>query len=204
MTLAITAGAAALATPVAVLSGAARLSRFRYLRWCAVAYVEVFRGTSALVQLFWFYFVLPHFGIKLNAMAVGICVLGLNAGAYGSEVMRGSLASIPKEQRQAAEVLNFSSRQIFWRILLPQAVLVALPSYGNILIELLKSTALVSLITLADLTFVAQTLRAGTLKTTEIFSLTLLLYFAAALLMTLGVRSLEKKLGSPWRQGKAV
>lgn len=204
VTLEITLGAACLATPMALAFGAARLSPWRAIRWAAVAYIEVFRGTSALVQLFWFYFVLPRFGVRLPALAVGITVLGLNAGAYGAEVVRGALLSVGREQREAADVLNFTPWRRFRSILLPQALMVAMPSYGNILIELLKSTSLVSLITLADLTFAAQTLRAGTLETGKIFTLVLVLYFAAASCISFLMRRLEKWAGAGWWQGKAV
>jgi polar amino acid transport system permease protein len=204
VTLQVALGGACLATPLALLGGWARIAPWRGLRWTASVYIEVFRGTSALVQLFWFYFVLPHFGLRLEAMAVGIAVLGLNAGAYGSEVVRGALQSVSRDQKEAADVLNFTPVQRFWRVILPQAVLIAIPSYGNILIELLKSTALVSLITLADLTFVAQTLRASTLETGKIFALVLLLYFSAAYGISLGMRLLEKKAGAGWWTGKTA
>jgi polar amino acid transport system permease protein len=204
VTLKLTLGGALAASPMALLAGTARLSPWKPVRLAAAAYVEVFRGTSALVQLFWFYFVLPHFGIKLPAMLVGILVLGLNAGAYGAEIVRGALRSVPRDQLEAADVLGFGPVRRFWRVLLPQALMVALPSYGNLLIELLKSTALVSLITLSDLTFAAQTLRAGTLDTGRIFGLALLLYFAAASAIALAVRALERRAGAGWWQGRAA
>src|SRR5690606_19442194 len=91
VTLKVTAGAALLALPLAVTAGLARLSASPLVSWPAAVYVEVFRGTSALVQLFWFYFVLPLFGLKLPAMTVGIIVLALNTGAYGAEVVRGAV-----------------------------------------------------------------------------------------------------------------
>lgn len=159
----------------------------------AAVYVEVFRGTSALVQLFWFYFVLPMFGMKLPALLVGIVVLGANAGAYGAEVVRGAILAVPAGQREAAVALNLTRARTIWRIILPQAVPAMLPPTGNLLIELLKNTALVSLITITDLTFRGQLLRSETLRTTEIFTLVLLLYFAVALVITGGIRMLERR-----------
>jgi polar amino acid transport system permease protein len=114
------------------------------------------------------------------------------------------LRALIKLLTAAADVLNFGPVRRFWHVILPQALMVALPSYGNILIELLKSTALVSLITLADLTFVAQTLRAGTLETGKIFTMVLILYFAAASAISFLVRRLEKRVGAGWWQGKAA
>ena len=134
-------------------------------------YKRQFRGTSALVQLFWFYFVLPLFGVQLPAMLVGIVVLALNAGAYGAEVVRGAIRAVPPGQREAGVALNLTRGQIMRRIVVPQAIPAMLPPAGNLLIELLKNTALVSLITITDLTFRGQLLRSETLRTTEILSL---------------------------------
>jgi len=194
VTLQIMAGAVVLAVPLALAAGIGRLSSLRPLRWVTAVYVEVFRGTSALVQLFWFYFVLPLFGVQLPAMLVGIVVLALNAGAYGAEVVRGAIRAVPPGQREAGIALNLTRGQIMRRIVVPQAVPAMLPPAGNLLIELLKNTALVSLITITDLTFRGQLLRSETLRTTEIFSLMLLMYFAVALVITAGVRLLERKV----------
>ena len=193
VTVQITVGAAALAIPLAVGAGLARMSSKSWVSWPAAVYVEVFRGTSALIQLFWFYFVMPLFGLQLPAMVVGIVVLGANAGAYGAEVVRGAVAGVAAGQREAAVALNMTRRQIMRRIVLPQAIPAMLPPGGNIMIELLKNTALVSLITITDLTFRGQLLRSDTLRTTDIFILVLLLYFAVALMITAGVRLLERR-----------
>ncbi|AHC48324.1 ectoine/hydroxyectoine ABC transporter permease subunit EhuC [Achromobacter xylosoxidans] len=194
VTLEVMAGAVVLAVPLALVAGVGRLSTVRPVRWLASIYVEVFRGTSALVQLFWFYFVLPLFGVQLPAMLVGIVVLALNAGAYGAEVVRGAIRAVPPGQREAGVALNLTRGQIMRRIVVPQAIPAMLPPAGNLLIELLKNTALVSLITITDLTFRGQLLRSETLRTTEIFTLMLLLYFAVALLITAGVRLLERRV----------
>lgn len=193
VTIQITVGAAVLAIPLALGAGLARMSSKPWVSWPAAVYVEVFRGTSALIQLFWFYFVLPLFGLQLPAMVVGIVVLAANAGAYGAEVVRGAVAGVASGQREAAVALNMTRRQIMRRIVLPQAVPAMLPPAGNIMIELLKNTALVSLITITDLTFRGQLLRSDTLRTTDIFILVLLLYFAVALMITAGVRLLERR-----------
>lgn len=194
VTIWLTAWAIALALPAALLAGLGRLSVHAGPRLLARAYVEFFRGTSALVQLFWAYFVLPFFGIPLSAELAGILVLGLNTGAYGAEVVRAAILAVPAGQRDAATALNLSRRQTLWRIILPQALRLALPPAGNLAIELLKNTALVSLVTIADLTFRAQILRADTLQTGLIFSLVLLLYFAVAQLLRLLLRQAERRL----------
>jgi polar amino acid transport system permease protein len=203
VTLEVTAGGAAVALVMAFAGGLGRLSRIGPVRVLAGAYVEIVRGTSALVQLFWVFFVLPFVGISMEPMTAGILVLGLNIGAYGSEVVRGAIQAVPVEQREAAVALNLSPARALWGIVIPQALPVMVPPAGNLLIELLKSTALVSLITLGDLTFAAQSLRADTLRTSEIFSLVLLLYFAVALVLSRGMRRLERRL-SVWRDAEAA
>lgn len=201
VTLRLTAGAASLSILIALAAGLARLAPWRAVRWPATVYVEVFRGTSALVQLFWFYFVLPHYGLNLSAMAVGILVLALNTGAYGAEVVRGAILAVPRGQREAAVALSFTPWQTMRRVVLPQAFPAMLPPAGNLLIELLKNTALVSLITITDLTFRAQTLRSETLQTETIFTLVLVMYFGAALVITALLRGLEALVTRGLEQG---
>jgi polar amino acid transport system permease protein len=194
VTLKIAAGAACLGAASAFVFGLARLSRNAIVRGVAATYVEVFRGTSALVQLFWVYFVLPRFGISIDAAPAAIIVLGLNAGAYGAEVVRGTVKSIARGQIEAAVALNFNPRQRMWRIILPQALPVMLPPFGNLLIELLKNTSLASLITLADLTFRGRLLWEATLDTVPVFGLILIFYFAAAQLIHLLIHLAERRL----------
>ncbi|HCX64514.1 MAG TPA: hypothetical protein DHN33_04820 [Eubacteriaceae bacterium] len=118
------------------IAGLGRLSKLRILRVVSGVYVEVIRGTSLLVQLFWIYFALPIFGIRLTAMMAGILALGVNFGAYGSEVVRSSVLSVPKGQTEAAIALNMTPFQRRWRVIMPQAVMSMLPAFGNLQIEL--------------------------------------------------------------------
>jgi polar amino acid transport system permease protein len=198
ITVQLTLAGALLAVVLALAAGIGRLSPFRVIRWIAIVYIEVFRGTSALVQLFWFYFALPLFGLRIEAMVAGILVLGLNAGAYGAEVVRGALQAVPKGQREAAHAIGLTRWQITRRVVLPQAFVTMIPPMGNILIELLKNTALVSLVTVGELTFAAQSLRADTLRTTEIFLLVLAFYFILSLIIMGCTRGIERWLGR-WR-----
>ncbi|MDH3289148.1 MAG: ectoine/hydroxyectoine ABC transporter permease subunit EhuC [Betaproteobacteria bacterium] len=203
ITVQLTLAAVVLAVVIALAAGLARMSPRRALAWPAAVYVEVFRGTSALVQLFWFYFVLPFFGIKLSAFAAGMLVLALNTGAYGAEVVRGAVLAVPRGQLDASAALNLSRLQTLWRIVLPQAFPAMLPPAGNLAIELLKNSALVSLITITELTFAAQLLRAESLRSAEIFSLVLVLYFAVALCITAGMRLLERRAARGLERGGA-
>lgn len=196
ITVQLTLASAVLAFFVSFLIGFGRLSGFRPVYYLTTIFVEVFRGTSLLVQLFWFYFVLPHFGLDLSPMQTGILVLGLNYGAYGSEIVRSSILAIPKTQTEAGVALNMTPLQIMFRVIVPQAFLIMLPPFGNLLIELLKGTALVSTIALSDLLFMGTQLRVSTMRSLEIFSLVLIIYFLLAYPLTLFVRRFEKKFSA--------
>lgn len=193
-TLAITLGAGVLAAVLALAAGLARLSTWAPLRGASMVYVEVFRGTSALVQLFWFFYVLPLVGVRLGPLECGILVLGLHVGAYGAEVVRGAVKGVAQGQWEAAQALDLTRAQTLRFVVLPQALVAMVPPAGNLAIELLKGTALVSLITIADLTFAAQTLRAETGQTAQIYLVVLLLYLVCAQVIACGFRRLEAHL----------
>jgi polar amino acid transport system permease protein len=194
VTVQITVAACALAVVCGLLAGLGKMSAWPPVRWLAIAYIEVFRGTSALVQLFWLFFVLPHFGITLDPIPVAILALGLNVGAYGAEVVRGAVLAVPRGQYEAAIALNMTPLTRMRRIILPQAIVAMIPPWGNLFIELLKATALVSLITVADLTFRAYQLNQATLQTVQIFLLVLVMYLGIALVITFLMRGLERRV----------
>jgi polar amino acid transport system permease protein len=192
VTIAITLMATALAIFMAFVAGLARLSPFRILRAVATAYVEIFRGVSLLVQLFWLFFVLPFFGVELDPMTTAVVGLGLCNGAYGAEIVRGAVLAIPRGQYEAATALNYGTWHRYRRLILPQAIPLMLPPLGNLSIELLKATALVSLITIQDLSFQALTLRQTTMRTFAPFSAILVIYFVLAMLLAGFFRLLER------------
>jgi polar amino acid transport system permease protein len=196
VTVEIAAFATLLAIAMAFIATAAKLAPWAPLRWIGNVYVEVFRGTSLLVQLFWFFFVLPlpPFRIEMTPFMVAIMGLGLHYGAYGSEILRGALRSVPGGQFEAALALNMTGLTRMRRIVLPQAMINALPPATNLMIELLKGTSLVSLITLADLTFRARQLDEATFQTATIFSLTLVIYFVLAQLLAGVMRRFERRV----------
>ncbi|KRB32436.1 MULTISPECIES: ectoine/hydroxyectoine ABC transporter permease subunit EhuC [Mesorhizobium] len=194
VTIELTLMGSVLALIMAFLAGMGRLSRFLVLRALATAYIEFFRGTSIFVQLFFAYFVLPLVGFELTPLQAGVLALGLNVGAYAAEVVRGAVQSIGREQHEACIALNLGRWQGLRHVILPQAFLVMLPTFGNNAIELLKATSVVSLISLADLTFQAQVVRAQTGNTMVPFATILVIYFILALLISWGVRSLERRM----------
>jgi len=202
VTIEITLGGCILAVIAAFLAAMAKMYGPWPLRWLAVIYIEIFRGTSALVQLFWLFFVLPVLGITLEPLTVAILALGLNVGAYGAEVVRGAVASIPRGQWEATVALNMSRAQALRRIILPQAVVAMIPPWGNLFIELLKATALVSLITISDLAFRAQQMNATTYRTVEIFTIVLVIYLAIAMLITLAMQRVERAAARGLARGR--
>jgi polar amino acid transport system permease protein len=181
------------ATALSVVLGLLRLIRFWPVHWLVRAYVEFFRGTSLLVQLFWMYYVLPHFGVFLDPFTVGVLGITLNTSAYGAEAVRGAILAVPKTQYEAATALNMSPARRMRRIILPQAFVILLPPWGNMLIETLKVTSVVSLITISDLTFEAYQLNALTFRTIEIFLIVLGIYFVLAQIVAAGVRAIERR-----------
>lgn len=190
------------AVSIAVVMGLMRLSRNLAVRGVATVYIEIFRGTSLLVQLFWIFFVLPLFGLSLEKFTAGFVAVGMNLGAYGAEVVRGAIQSVPRGQYEAALALNMSPASRMRRIIFPQAVLIMLPPWGNLLIELLKGTALVALISVADLMFEAKQINGSTFLSVEAFGTALVIYYVMARLMiTPSMRGFEKSMAR--RMGRA-
>ncbi|MGI5217279.1 ectoine/hydroxyectoine ABC transporter permease subunit EhuC [Nocardia sp. CA-290969] len=193
ITLELTAGGAVLAFVLALTLGTTARARSLAVRGPARVLIEFFRGTSLLVQIFWLFYVLPLLGYQLDPVFCGILALGLNYGAYGAEVVRGALNSVPKPQVEAAVALGFSPWQRLHRVLFPQAWALMIPPLANLLVHLLKGTAVASYITLQDLTFEIEKLRDSTGDTLFAFGIGLLIYFVIAYLLSLGMNLLEAR-----------
>ena len=191
VTMTITLAAIAVGTCLAFIFGLMRVEGGPVLSTIALCYTEVFRGTSLLVQLFWFYYALPLIGISLDPITTGILVLAAHAGGYGAEIVRGAMLSVSTQQLEAARALNFSRFQTLFRISLPQAIVEMMHAFGNLAIETLKLSSLVSFISIADLTFSAQSIRNITLDSTSIYSFTLLGYFIMSLILMMAIRMIE-------------
>lgn len=189
---------ACVALVMSVVAGIARLSSIRLVRACAAIYVEVFRGTSVVVQMFWLYFALPALGISLAPTSAAVIALGLCFGAYGSEVVRGAILNVPKGQYEAAVSLNMSSFDRLRYVIFPQAAVAMIRPYTNILVLLLKSTAAASLITMPELTFKAVSLNQVTFATGPIFGTVLLTYFLISIVISKAMAQLERTMGR-WR-----
>lgn len=172
--------AAAVTIPISLAFGLMRMSKSNLLQGISTVYIEFFRGTSLLVQLYWIYFVLPLLGLRFEAFPAGFVALGLNFGAYGAEIVRGSILAVPNTQWEAAQALNMSPVMRMRRIILPQTLPILLPPASNLMIELLKATALVALVGVADLMFIAKQINATTWLSAQVFGTALVIYYVLA------------------------
>jgi polar amino acid transport system permease protein len=195
-TIELTVGGIVLATLLSFVVGLASTNRSLIVRIIVRIYVEGWRGTSELVQLFWIYFVVPVLiGIQFVPLWAGVIVLGLNHGAYGAEIVRGAIRSVPPAQVEGAIALNFTPTQRMVRVILPQAIVEMLPSFATLFIQLLKATAVVSLITVAEITYQAKQILIPTFSVAQrplILLMVLVMYLILAILITLGMRWAER------------
>jgi len=200
ITVQVTLQAGILALIVSVVVGVLRDASSSFIRIPIGVYVEFFRGTSAFVQIYWVYFALPLLGIQLSAIAAGTVVLGLNVGAYGSEVVRGALRAVAQGQREACIALNLSKWTALTRILLPQAMLRVIVPWSNLLIDLLKGTSLLSAITVTELAFAGRQSVSALGNPLLIFGVVLLMYLILAAPIAWASKFLDERL----RRGLSV
>jgi polar amino acid transport system permease protein len=215
-TIELTVGGIVVATVMSFVAGLANTSRFVVVRFIVRVYVEGWRGTSELVQLFWIYFAVPLLlGFQIVPLWAGVLVLGLNHGAYGAEIVRGAVQSVAREQYEGAVALNFTPAQRMVRVILPQAVVEMLPSFGTLFIQLLKATAIVSLITVPELTYQAKQILIPVFsaQTPLILFTVLVFYLVLAIIITVLMRLAERlaaaRIGRrperrPWRNESDV
>lgn len=157
------------------------------------AYVEIFRGTPLLIQLFFIYYGLPSVGIIMNAFTAAVIGLALNGGAYMSESVRASILSVSKGQEEAAYSLGYSKLEAIWHIILPQAFRVAIPPLMNGFSSMLKETSLVSVISITELTRTGNLIYSRTLKPFEVYLALGLFYFIMTFSVVLLAKQIELK-----------
>lgn len=172
----------------------ARVGSIRPLRLFAVGYVSVFRGTPLLVQILLIYFGLPQLGLTIEAIPAAILALSLNAASYLSENFRAGLLGVDQGQREAAASLGMGYGQALRRVILPQAVRIALPGVGNRLIALMKDTSLASVVTVVELTRVAERVGSATFRYMEMFLIVAAIYWAVNTVLSVGQEALERRL----------
>jgi polar amino acid transport system permease protein len=176
ITIEISVLALALGLVVAFLISAAKMSSSFHLRAFGTAYVSLFRGTPCLIQLFVLYFGGPQIGINLEPFAAGVIGLGLNIGAYMAESIRGAILSVDRGQTEAARSIGFSRFQTMRKVVLPQAARLMIRPLGVNAVALVKGSALVSTISVVELTYTAQRYIGSTYKPFEIFGVAAVLY----------------------------
>lgn len=194
ITIQLMALSAAIGIAMSFIVGVARLARSVWIRAVARVYTELFRGVAAFILLYWTFYSLPTFGgPSLSPMTAGGLALGLNMGAYGSEIVRGAVLGVPAGQTEAGISLNLSNWQRLRHVILPQSLIAMLPPFGNLLIEVLKGTSLVGFITLSDLFFESRILRTNRVDSSmTIFLTVLVMYFVLAQIIAFGVRIAER------------
>lgn len=193
---------AAAAFVLAFIFGFMSLSQRRLVRGVSRTIVEFFRGTSLVVQLFWIYFALPFVGVELAPLAAATVALGMNFGAYGSEVVRGAIAAVPKAQWEATVALSMGPVHRMRRVILPQAVPEMIPPFGNLLVQILKGSSLLFYLSITEFTFEVRELRRD-IGSLEAFALALVVYFIVAQLFLTLMRWWERRAGAKVGRGPA-
>ncbi|MCW5257838.1 amino acid ABC transporter permease [Verminephrobacter aporrectodeae subsp. tuberculatae] len=179
-----------------VLGLALALCRLSPLRWGAAAFINGVRGLPIIVQLFYIYFVLPDVGIRLSAMQAGVIGLGIAYSAYQAENFRAGIEAVDPGQREAALAMGMRPALLMRRVVLPQALRIALPPYGNTLVMMLKDSSLVSTITVAEMTRAGQLIAASTFQNMTVYTLVALLYLALSLPLVWGLREIERRFAA--------
>lgn len=185
-----------LAAVIGLVLALARRSESRWLSAPAGALVEFIRSTPLLAQLFFLFYVLPKYGIRMPAFMVGVIGLGLHYGTYTSEVYRAGIDAVPRGQWEAATALNFSGRDTWTRIVLPQAIPPMIPALGNYLIGMFKETPLLSAITVVEMFQEAKIITSETFRTLEPYTLVGVLFFILSYPSAILIRRLEDRFGS--------
>jgi cystine transport system permease protein len=184
----------ALGSTIGLAVALSRLSKARPLHIAAVAYVSVFRGTPMLIQLLLIYFGLPQVGIVLDPIPSAMIALSLNAAAYQSENFRSGILGVDRGQQEAALSIGMTSAQALRRIIIPQALRVAAPSIGNRFIALMKDTSLASVVTVVELTRVAERIGSANFRYMEMFIIVAAIYWTLNSVLSLGQAALERRL----------
>ncbi|RXT53875.1 amino acid ABC transporter permease [Bosea sp. Tri-44] len=194
-TILVTLGSLALSTALGLVWALMRVSGIGWLVLIAKVVVNTLRGIPILVQLFYIYFVLPEFGISLTALQAAILGLGIAYSAYQSENFRAGIEAVDHGQIEAAQSIGMGWGMMMRRVILPQAVKIVLPPYGNIMIMMLKDSSQASTITVAELTLQGSLLASSTFKNMTVYTLVALLYLSMSLPLIAFVGWLERRFG---------
>lgn len=188
----------AIGSALGMLVALVRLSGPRLARAAALVYVSVFRGTPLLVQILIIYFGLPQLGIRIEPLPSAILALSLHAGAYLSENFRSGFLAVDRGQWEAALSIGMTYRRVLQRIIFPQAIRVAIPPVGSRFISLMKDTSLASVVTVVELTRVAEQVGSATFRYMEMFIIVAVIYWMVNTILQIGQEAIERRLGQAY------
>jgi len=194
LTLVIVTGAILLGIPLGCLLAFGRQSRFKTVSILSTAFIEVFRNTPFMIQVFLLFYVLPFYGIRIPANIVGIIGLALFSSVYYAEIIRAGIDSIPRGQMESARSVGMTYWQSMTNIILPQTMRIILPPIGNQTLSLVKESAILSTITVQELTMSALIVQGQTFRPFEVFIVITLLYWGLNELIATGLRIYERRL----------
>jgi polar amino acid transport system permease protein len=195
LTIVVTLGSLLLSTLLGLVWALMRVSGIGLLSMLSAGLINVIRGIPIIVLLFYLYFVMPDLGVRLTALQAAILGLGIAYSAYQAENFRAGIEAIDKGQIEAAQAIGMGWWATMRRVVLPQAVKIVLPPYGNIMIMLLKDSSQASTITVAELALQGKLIASSTFKNTSVFTLVALMYLTMSIPLILLVRHFEKRAG---------
>jgi polar amino acid transport system permease protein len=204
LTIKIVVLAIAIGLPMGACLALARRSRLAVLRLAASAFIEVFRNTPFIIQVFLIYYVLPFYGLRLPAEQVGVLALAAFGSAYFAEVIRGGIEAMPAGQLESARAIGMTELQAMRYVVLPQALGVILPPLTNQMLSLIKESAILSTITVQEMTMTALRIQGETFRPFEAFIMIALLYWMLNEVVAVGMRRLERRFTRRGRRSTIV
>lgn len=197
LTILVTIGSLILSTLLGLVWAMMRVSSIKFVSQVSAGIINVIRGIPIIVQLFYIYFVMPDLGVSLTALQAAIIGLGIAYSAYQAENFRAGIEAIDKGQIEAAQTIGMGWWMTMRRVVLPQAIRLVLPPYGNTMIMMLKDSSQASTITVAELALQGKLIASSTFKNTSVFTLVAVLYLVMSIPLILFVRHFEKKTARP-------
>ena len=203
MTIKIVIGAIIMGMPLGLVLALGRRSRWKLMRILATSFIEIFRNTPFIIQVFMFFYVLPFYGLYLPADYVGMVALALFGSAYFAEVIRGGINAVPNGQLERARATGMSDWKAMRYIILPQTLPIILPTMTNQTLSLVKESAVLSTITVSELTMAAIKVQGETFRPFEAFIMIALMYWALNETIAIIMRRVERKFSKRSNSGRA-
>ena len=193
VTIMITIGALLVGLPLGLVFALARLADVRVLRWPAIACIEIIRNTPFMIQVFLIFYVLPFYGIRMPSWLVGIVSLGIFSSVYYAEIVRAGIESVPRGQMEAARATGMSYARGMRHIVFPQMLGFVLPPTANQTLSLVKESAILSTITVSEMTYTALRIQGETFSPFEVFLMIAALYWLLNEVIATAIRHLERR-----------